>query len=212
MTRSNTLAPSQFQGSCLGHWGSHSPLSKNTRTASTTSSSSSQHSPPPLLNIGCLHLHLPIRSLDLIWKDEELESLTSLAFSLFFALSKFPSLFRRNQLVSPSAPLPGLSQEAKYLCHSFSPSTGPPTTFSSFLFLHYFHMLPYPLNLVQLGRVELSSPGTPGATYVIPHTNLFSARLVRLLFCSFMVSISTASEDLRSDACTPDQTILTSLC
>lgn len=71
-------------------------------------------------------------------------------------------------------------------------SLRPPTGFFSFLSLHCFHMLPYPLNLTQPGRVELSSPGTPRTTCIIPHTNTFSVRLVCLLFHSFTVCISTA--------------------
>lgn len=69
--------------------------------------------------------------------------------------------FQRSQLVNPSAPFPSLNQESKHLYHSLSPSS----RFSSFLFLHCFHMLPYPLNLTQLGRVELSSPDTRRTTY-----------------------------------------------
>lgn len=110
--------------------------------------------------------------------------------------------FQRSQLVNPSAPFPSLNQESKHLYHSLSPSS----RFSSFLFLHCFHMLPYPLNLTQLGRVELSSPDTRRTTYTIPYPNTFPARLVCLLFHSLTVGVSTAREGQRSDVCEPNQT------
>lgn len=74
------------------------------------------------------HFHVCICTPDLVWRVEEVrQSLPSLAFS-FFCFVQVPILIQRIQLVSPSAPLLDLSQEAEHLCHSLSPSPGPPIT------------------------------------------------------------------------------------
>ena len=207
-TSLNALTPSQFQGFCLGHCGTHNPLSKSTRAPSTNSSFSLQHSPPSLLNISCLHFYLLTRSHLEKWGVKTTFNLPGLQLFLLCSSSHPCSEKSAGESLSSfpwpqpegKTPLP-LPQPSHWTSHNS------PTSISSLLFLHCFHMLPYPLNLVQLGRVEISSPRTPGPTIIIAHTNTFSARLVCLLFYSFLVSISTASEDLYSGACVSDQTV-----
>lgn len=67
------------------------------------------------------------------------------------------------------------------------PLLRPPTRLSSFLFLHCFHMLPYPLNLTQLGRAELSSPVYESSQHSQDHIHNSTHQHIFFQACVFTV-------------------------